>query len=91
MTARKIEWEGEWIAMLLDTDDGPLLVEPIVFDQDGNVVMGREVLAAQVETGQTIPHPILRDYTPGQVAELEQRLAHIRETLGVQSSEPPPA
>jgi hypothetical protein len=86
MTARKIEWNGEWIATLLEDELGSSLVPPIVFDQDGQVVLGAEVLEAIAEARQQIEHPILRDYTPGKLAELEQHLTRVRNALieGVQ-------
>ena len=84
MSARPVEWDGEVIAVVVEVDgESPYLVEPIVFDEDDNVVMGREVLAAVVESGTTVQHPVLRGYTPGRLAELEQRLARVRDTLGI--------
>jgi hypothetical protein len=81
--ARKIEWDGEWIATLIESDGGDYLAPPIVFDADGNVIMGREVLEAIVESGVTVEHPMLRDFAPGDLAGLEQKLARISESLGV--------
>lgn len=81
--ARKIEWGGEWIATLIESGSGSYLAPPIVFDADGNVVMGREVLAAIAESGTAVEHAVLRDYAPGDLAELEQKLARMADALGV--------
>lgn len=82
--ARKIEWEGEWIATLIEPDErDAYLVPPIVFDLSGDVIMGREVLASIAQSGLSVECPILRNYTPGELAELEQKLARIAEELGV--------
>jgi hypothetical protein len=81
--ARRIEWDGEWVASLIDGADGQYLVPPIVFDTDGEVIMGREVLAAIAVSGVSVEHPILRDFAPGDLAALEQKLARIADSLGV--------
>jgi hypothetical protein len=86
MTTRKIEWNGEWIATLLEDEQGPVLVPPIVFDQDDRVVLGAELLEAIAKGGRPIEHPVLRGYTPAKLAELEQHLTRVRNALieGVQ-------
>jgi hypothetical protein len=41
MSRRPIEWGGEVIASLVETENGRrYLVPPIVFDKDGNVIFG---------------------------------------------------
>jgi len=85
MSRQPIEWGGEVIANLIETDDGRrYLTPPIVFDTAGKVVLGAEVLAAVVESGVTLEaYPVLRNYSPGDLAELEQKLARVAEALGV--------
>jgi hypothetical protein len=78
MTARRIEWGGEWIATLVEGAGGRVLVEPIVSGPDGTILMGAEVLEAIRQSGVAVEHPVIRHCTPGQLAELEHRLAHVR-------------
>lgn len=82
---RPIEWGGQVIASLVETDDGrPLyLVPPIVFDADGNIILGAEVAMAIAESGVAIETPVLRDYSPSDLAALDQKLARVAEALGV--------
>jgi hypothetical protein len=85
MSRRPIKWAGEVIASLVETDDGRrYLVPPIVFDTDGQVVLGREVLAAIAESGIAQEMPVLRNYSAGDLAALEQKLAQVSQTLGVE-------
>jgi hypothetical protein len=82
MTATKIERNGECVAILIATPDGRrYVVEPVVFDQDGKLVMGHDVLHAVVQSGKTIELPVLRGLSPGDVADLEQFLERVREQL----------
>jgi hypothetical protein len=84
--ARKIEWGGEWIATLIEDEDDPsnnFIAPPVVFDTNGMVIMGVAVLEEIAESGSSVEHPILRDYTPGDLAALEQKLARVSEVLGV--------
>lgn len=81
--ARIIEWGGKPFALLVEGDNGPYLVPPIVIDADGGVIEGREILAAVVESGVTIEHPIMRGATVADLAEIDQRMARISEDLGV--------
>ena len=85
MSRRPIQWGGEVIANLIETDDGRrYLAPPIVFDTDGNVIFGAEVLVAVVESGVTLEaYPVLRNYRPGDLAGLDQKLARVAEALGV--------
>jgi hypothetical protein len=48
---RLIDWEGEPFALLIESPHGHYLVPPIVLDQEGRPIEGREVLAAIVESG----------------------------------------
>jgi hypothetical protein len=84
--SRRCRWDGEWIATLIESD-GPnhesYLVPPIVFDAEGDVIMGREVLAAIVESGVAVECPTLRGYAAGDLVALEQKLARVAEKLGV--------
>ena len=80
---RKIEWDDEWIATLVETTSGNYLAPPVVFDTNGDVVMGREVLDAVATSGTAIEHPMLHGYGPGDLAALEQKLAHIAQQLDV--------
>ena len=81
--ARKIEWNGEWIATLIEAEDGSYIAAPVVFDEDDRLVMGAEILAAVVEAGTPIEHPVLHGYSPGHLAELDQHLTHVSAQLGV--------
>lgn len=76
--------EAAVVALLIHGEDGDYLAPPVVFDDRGEIVMGREVLAAVSESGESIEHPVIRGCTPGQLAELEQFLAEVRERLGVE-------
>ncbi len=88
MSARRVEWDGETVALVVSPGNGQpdYLVPPVVFDEDGNVVMGREVLAAVVEAGVGVEVPVLRGYGPARLAGLEQCLARVRDTLGIDST-----
>ena len=81
--ARKIEWEGEWIATLIETPEETYLVPPVVHGTDGQVVMGVEVLEAVVSSGVTIEHPVIENCTPERLAELDQQPAADDADLGV--------
>ena len=81
--AEALTWGGELTATLIHGTDGDYIAPPIVLDHKGDVVMGREILEAVVESGVTIEHPVIIDCTPQQVADLEQKLARMSATLGV--------
>jgi len=78
-----IEWGGQPFAALVESLDVKYLVPPIVLDEHGNVVQGRELLAAIIETGTAIEHPVVVGATPAALAEIDQRMARLSETLGV--------
>jgi hypothetical protein len=101
VSRQPIEWEGEVIATLVETAGGSRhLVPPIVFDTDRKVVLSAVMLQTigaahgahmveAIESGATVEgFPILRDYSPGDLAALEQKLARVAETLSV---DPDPA
>lgn len=81
--ATPIEWDGEWFATLIESPDAKYLVPPVVVDESGKVIEGRELLAAIIETGTTIEHPVVVSATPAALAEIDQRMARISEALGV--------
>jgi hypothetical protein len=82
--ARAIEWDGQVIALLIEPKEGdPYIAPPIVFDTDEQVIMGAEVLAAVVQSGVTIEHPVIRNCTPERLALIDQQLARISTELGV--------
>jgi hypothetical protein len=81
--ARIVEWDGEPFALLVETETESYLVPPIVIDADGNVVEGVEVLAAIVEADRTVPVPTVSGATPGELAEIDRRMAHLSNELGV--------
>jgi hypothetical protein len=81
--ARKVEWNGEWIATRIDSPDGDYLVPPIIYDADGNLLMGAEVLEAIDETGSQVDHAVIFGCTPARLAEIDQQLAQISVTLGL--------
>lgn len=81
--ARRIMWDGKPFALLVEGDDGPFLVPPIVFNEEGEPVEGREVLAAIVLAGVAVKHPVVRGASVADLAEIDQRMARISEELGV--------
>jgi hypothetical protein len=80
---RIIEWDGEPFAVLIELPEGDYLVPPIVLDEEGKLVEGRELAAAVVETGIAIEHPVMTAATAGDLAEVDQRMARLSEQLGV--------
>jgi hypothetical protein len=88
--ATLIEWDGEPFAVLVDSPNGRYLVPPIVLDENGGVIHGREVLTALVKTGNTIHHPVMHAATRADLAEVDQRMARISEELGVPIIDAPP-
>ncbi len=80
---RQIEWGDECIAVLVETPTGNYIAPPIVFDTDGDLVMGQELLAAVVASDTTIQHPVLHNCGPVALAVLEWKLAFVAEQLGV--------
>ena len=81
--ARLIEYNGMPFAVLIDGATGPYIVGPIVLDEHGAPIEGREVLTAVVQTGVTIQHPVIRNGTPAVLAYVDQALARLAEQLGV--------
>lgn len=83
---RERPWTGETRMLWIEDDDvigqrwGALLlgngtvIPPICRTSSGEVLLGREVLVAIVESGVSLNHPVLDDVTPGQVAHIEQVL-----------------
>lgn len=88
--ARMIEWDGEPFALLVETPDGDYLVPPIVQDEDGVVIQGHEVLQAIIDSGVAVEHPIVRGASVADLAEIDQRMAHLSKELGVPLQPPPP-
>ncbi len=56
---------------------------PIVRDTDSQVVMGANALVDANLAGGPIEHPEIEDFTPEQLAELQQRLDRVSEIPGV--------
>jgi hypothetical protein len=81
--SRLIEWDGQPFAVLIETPDGDYLLPPVVLDEEGRPIEGREVLAAIVESEVSVKHPVVKGATPGDLAEIDQRMARISDELGV--------
>ena len=81
--AQPIEWEGQRFALLIERDEGSYLVPPIVFNLAGELIQGVEVLQAVALTGVTIDPAVIRNATPGDLAEYDRRMKHISDRLGV--------
>lgn len=80
---RLIEWDGKSFAVLIEAPEGDYLVPPVVLDEDGRPIEGREVLAAIVATGIAIECPVVMAASPGDLAEIDQRMALLSDKLGV--------
>jgi hypothetical protein len=78
-----INWEGKPFALLIEDEDGPFLVPPIVLDDNNTLVGGRDLLVGLVETGISADPPVVRASTPGALADIDQHMAAISERLGV--------
>ena len=83
MSSQPIEWDGQVIAILVHGQDGDYLVPPVVRDSEGNILMGHEVLEAIVQSGVAVELPVIENCTVGKLAEIDSRLAQIRDSLGV--------
>jgi hypothetical protein len=81
--ARMIEWEGQPLAVLVESDHGAYLVPPIVLDDTGVPVEGCQVLAAIVLSGVPTEHPVIRISAPAGLAEIDQIMARLSDQLGV--------
>lgn len=81
--ARMIEWDGKPLALLVETEDGSYLVPPVVKNTDGVVIQGQEVLQAIVDTGIGAELPVVFNASPGDLAEIDRRVAHVAAKLGV--------
>jgi len=82
--AHIVEWEGQPFALMVTSDrHGSYLVPPIVRGPDGNVMEGRDVLEAIVESGETVSLPVIHGATPAVLAEIDRRMAHLSIQLGV--------
>jgi len=81
--AQRIEVDGQCVAVLIHGDTGDYIVPPIALDQAGDMVMGRSVLEAIIESGSTVEHPIIHDCTPAQLAWLDQELTRVSAELCV--------
>ncbi len=79
MSVQKIEWNGELVARLVHCEAGDYMIPPVVFDTEGDVIMGKHVLDAIVESHALTAAPVLRDYTPDKLAELNAYLAWLSE------------
>ena len=73
-----------WVGGLVSPQDGsaPHVVPPVVFDPDGKLVMGAEVLAEVKKSGEDQDIPIIRNASPAVVADLERFLGIVCEQLG---------
>jgi GGDEF domain-containing protein len=86
---RLIRWGGEPFAVLVESPDGDFLVPPLVFDADRKLIQGRKLikrrslLEAAVAASEEVAHPVITDATPALLADVDQRMARISETLGV--------
>jgi hypothetical protein len=82
---RTAEGRKMWVGGLVDPQDGntPYVVPPVVFDSDGKLVMGAEVLAEVKKSGKSQGVPVIRNASPAVVADLERFLASVCEQLGV--------
>ena len=54
MTAHIIEWGGEPLATLIKCPDGDYIVPPIVYDANGAILVGVELLMAIVQSGVSV-------------------------------------
>lgn len=79
-----IEWDGQPFAVLVESVvHGDFLVPPIVLDPDGHPIEGREILTAVTISNTTLRVPVLRDASPATLAEVDRRMAHLSDHLGV--------
>lgn len=87
MSARLIEWpEGTPFALLISDDAGdPMyVVPPLVYGIDGAPTAATlDILAAIAQSGVTVEVPVLRDVSVGDLADIDQRVQRISESLGV--------
>jgi hypothetical protein len=82
--AQIVEWEGQPFALMVHSElHGSYLVPPVVMGTDGEVMEGREVLQAIVDSGETVGLPVIRGATPAVLAEIDRRMAHLSAELGV--------
>jgi hypothetical protein len=83
--ARLIEWGGAPFALLIEATEehGAYLVPPIVLDEHGRAIEGRDVLEAIVNSGVSVQLPVIRNATPAMLAEVDRNMQHISESLGV--------
>jgi len=64
------------------------LLPPVVFDLAGNVIEGLEALVAITSAGIPAEIPVLYNKTPGDLAEIDQRLAALRDHFGARPRPP---
>ena len=80
---RMIEVGDKPFALLVETDHGDYLVPPVVFDLERNVIEGREVLEAIIESGMEVSVPVLHNRTTADLAAIDQTMKLISDQLGV--------
>ena len=81
---RIIEVDGQPFAVLIEPEDGsPYLVPPIVVNEDGAPIEGREVLEAIVQSGKSITHPVAKGATASDLARIDQIMQRLSDELGV--------
>jgi len=68
MTARLIEWDDQPFTLLIESPSGSYLVPPIVFNRDGEVVQGADVLEAIVASDTSVMMPVHRGCESGDLA-----------------------
>ena len=61
---------------------------PIVLDEEGRPLEGREVLAAIVESGVAVELRVIEGATAADLAEIDQIMARLSEELGVPGRPP---
>ena len=69
-------------AILADGPEGRFLLPPVVEDLAGNVIEGCSPLVWILTYGAAVEIPVLRNCTSGDLAEIDQRLAALRDQHG---------
>ena len=84
--SRAVEWDGQPFALLIgEPGAGGYLGGPIVLDSSGAPVGegNREVLLAIADSGIDVKLPVAYISGPGELAEIDRRLAALCSELGV--------
>ena len=78
-----IDWDKEFVPLLMHSTGGDFLVPPIVLDKNGRPMEGYEGLDAVEGDMSWLEQHVVKGATPADLAEIDERMARLSDEFDV--------